>query len=74
MSFVGEALDNDPERLQRLWIHEVLRVYHDRLVDEADRDWIAKQIRECVEEHFGSRFEKVRVTDLCPYLQMRDER
>ncbi|GIL46228.1 hypothetical protein Vafri_3260 [Volvox africanus] len=59
MSFVGEALDNDPERLQRLWVHEALRVYHDRLVDDTDREWIANQIRTSVEEHFGSRFDKL---------------
>ncbi|GFR40055.1 hypothetical protein Agub_g593 [Astrephomene gubernaculifera] len=59
MSFVGEALDNEPERLQRLWVHEALRVYHDRLVDDADREWIANQIRTQVEKHFSTRFDKL---------------
>lgn len=66
MSFVGEALEHDPQRLQRLWVHEALRVYHDRLVDEGDREWIAATLRTTAEKHFpGCKFDSVRVCDAC---------
>ncbi|KAE8738437.1 hypothetical protein FOCC_FOCC016088 [Frankliniella occidentalis] len=35
-----------------LWTHEVLRVFYDRLVDDADRDWLFALIRHCVQSHF----------------------
>jgi hypothetical protein len=35
---VGVAVD-DPRKLTRLWAHEALRVFHDRLVSDEDR-WV----------------------------------
>lgn len=35
--------------LRRLWVHEVLRVYGDRLVDDTDIKWLVEQIRRTIE-------------------------
>ncbi|XP_055958216.1 dynein axonemal heavy chain 7 [Patella vulgata] len=43
----------------RLWVHEVMRVFYDRLIDDSDRLWIFKAVQGLVKEHFKESFEGV---------------
>jgi len=45
--------------MKRLWVHEVLRVYGDRLVDEADSRWLVEQIRRTIKEHMGEDMDRI---------------
>ncbi|XP_051171696.1 dynein axonemal heavy chain 7-like, partial [Leptopilina boulardi] len=36
--------------MKRLWVHEVLRVFGDRLVDQSDLNWLIKQLHTTVKE------------------------
>jgi len=42
----------EPPDLIRLWVHESLRVYRDRLVNNEDREWFDEQMRRLVPKHF----------------------
>nr|CAD7410664.1 unnamed protein product [Timema poppensis] len=41
----------------KLWVHEVLRVFYDRLIDSSDRHWLYKKLRVCVQDHFKDNFD-----------------
>ena len=46
---VPEAME-DMISMKRLWVHEVLRVFCDRLVDASDQNWLFGQLRLVIEE------------------------
>ncbi|NXM38868.1 DYH10 protein, partial [Gymnorhina tibicen] len=55
----------DPERFHtvtqmvRVWRNECLRVFHDRLINEADKELVQGHIKSLVEEHFTDDLEHV---------------
>lgn len=49
----------DVPSLKRLWIHEVLRVYQDRLIDDGDRTWIYEALQGICERDLGEDFHKL---------------
>lgn len=43
----------------RLFVHEVYRVYYDRLVDDTDRAWLYQLMKDILKTHFKESFERV---------------
>ncbi len=41
-----------------MWIHESSRVFHDRLINEEDRNWFIDLIMELLGRGFNNRMEK----------------
>uniref|UniRef100_A0A8B9BSS7 Dynein axonemal heavy chain 12 n=1 Tax=Anser brachyrhynchus TaxID=132585 RepID=A0A8B9BSS7_9AVES len=43
----------------RLFVHEVFRVFYDRLVEDDDRAWLFNLVKDIVKEHFKEAFDSV---------------
>ncbi|XP_046403326.1 dynein axonemal heavy chain 7 [Ischnura elegans] len=53
---VPEAIE-DVVSMKKLWVHESIRVYYDRLVDDNDRSWLIQVLREVVTESLATDFD-----------------
>ena len=49
----------DMTSLCRLWIHECYRVFHDRLIEQPDRDWFKDLVASNLKQHFKMDFAQV---------------
>ena len=49
----------DATELQRLWVHECYRVFHDRLVVEEDRQWFKSLIATTLKSTFKTEFDQI---------------
>lgn len=47
------------ETCLRLWAHETVRIFGDRLVNNKDRMWMLQAIKACTKAPFGSSFDNV---------------
>lgn len=52
-----ESAEDGRAVFARLWVHEVLRVFGDRLIDAPDRRWLFRTIRNTVESVLRERFD-----------------
>ncbi|KAM4563453.1 dynein axonemal heavy chain 12 isoform 1-T1 [Odontesthes bonariensis] len=53
-----ESLENKRTMI-RLFVHEVFRVYYDRLVDDKDRTWLYNLMNGILKDHFKESFDQV---------------
>lgn len=65
---VPEATE-DLNSMRRMWFHEVLRTYSDRLMDHKDKDWLLEKTVEIAEETM-----KLPIRELCDkYFETKDQ-
>ncbi|NWX20475.1 DYH3 protein, partial [Aegotheles bennettii] len=62
----------DGDKLIRLWIHEVYRVFYDRLVDEEDRKVFFQMVQDTTSDSFKQSFDKV-LSHLSPTGRISDD-
>ena len=53
-----EQVDN-AEKCIRLWIHEVYRVFYDRLTDAQDGAWFYNAVKEALNKEYGKNMDKI---------------
>ena len=53
------GLTDGADSVRRLWVHEVYRVFYDRLVVDEDRQWLFSFVREQVQGVLGADFDQL---------------
>ncbi|KAI9104654.1 dynein heavy chain and region D6 of dynein motor-domain-containing protein [Phlyctochytrium arcticum] len=52
-----------PNDIIRLWTHECVRVFQDRLVDNTDKTWFQNLVKQSMVEHIGVKYSDVVTTE-----------
>lgn len=55
---VPETME-DLRSMKKLWVHEILRVFYDRLVDANDRKWLLDRISSSCTHHLNEDFNQL---------------
>ncbi|XP_059612585.1 dynein axonemal heavy chain 7 [Phlebotomus argentipes] len=53
-----ESVDNK-KMFPKIWLHETMRTFCDRLTDSTDREWFFNEISTSVEEYFGEKISTI---------------
>ncbi|GBG29412.1 Dynein heavy chain 7, axonemal [Hondaea fermentalgiana] len=60
VTMVGPQTEGvDRPYIVRLWVHEVLRVFSDRLIDDTDRTWFLNYLKTLSPKHFNADFSSI---------------
>ena len=66
ISMASQKAIDSTQKLMKLWIHETMRIFSDRLTDEQDREWFAMTMKDKFEANFRDKFAKVLQVDSGP--------
>lgn len=53
MLMISPANCKEKDTMQRLWVHESMRVFHDRLIDNEDKTYFKTMLVELISQKFG---------------------
>uniref|UniRef100_A0A6P7FR39 Dynein heavy chain 7, axonemal-like n=1 Tax=Diabrotica virgifera virgifera TaxID=50390 RepID=A0A6P7FR39_DIAVI len=49
----------DKKIFPKIWVHEVMRVFYDRLVEKRDRVWVYEEVKKYVNDNFRENFDMI---------------
>ncbi|KAH9642760.1 hypothetical protein HF086_010413, partial [Spodoptera exigua] len=72
MRLIDVQVTPDLQSIKRLWVHECLRVFSDRLVEDSDRQWFVSCLRAATTAHLNDDFDAMlsRLTDTPGEVEM----
>jgi len=62
----------EPVGMVRLWVHELKRVFEDRLTTTQDHDWFRSQLETCCAQKFSMKWSEIQRTERLMYCDFTD--